>query len=260
MSVMREVKEIAEELLALTSFLTVIPTGVHRIDLASRGFYLVPLVGLVIALVLLAPLALEINVPVQTCIVVALSYLITGFHNMDGFANFVDAVYGGRSVEDRLRIMKDKHRGTVSVAAVSLLILVYAVSLLSVHDIHYLRSMVALSTISAFESMYVLACISREPPYDGLGRMFVRSSKSSVKTLANDLIYAAVLVALVVLLRINVMCVLAAVATMILCTLFTYYISDKLLGFASGDVLGFNCELSKTCVALTSAALFPLLA
>ncbi len=59
----------------------------------------------------------------QALLMLATLTILTRALHLDGFADFVDAFWGGRSEEDILRIMKDSHVGAFAVVGLILLIL-----------------------------------------------------------------------------------------------------------------------------------------
>lgn len=87
-----------------------------------------PLVGLAIGLLWygLYLLADRINLPLQlqTAILMLYPYLITGFIHLDGFMDTSDAILSRRSLEEKLRILKDPHTGAFAVISVAVLFIV----------------------------------------------------------------------------------------------------------------------------------------
>ncbi|MBI3324771.1 MAG: adenosylcobinamide-GDP ribazoletransferase [Candidatus Omnitrophica bacterium] len=114
--------------------LTILPFGPRgRVEDSELGRSLLwfPLVGLVIGAVLV-----DVNVLASrafpTCVVgacVLLAWIvITGALHLDGLGDVADGLSGGRTREERLRIMKDPHLGAMAVVAIAmLLILKYSV-------------------------------------------------------------------------------------------------------------------------------------
>ena len=104
-------------------FLTRIPMLV-RIDysqtLMNRSSVYFPLVGLLLGgLYALAYAILALFWPAVTCVllVLVLHLWLTGAFHEDGLADSLDALGGGYTVEDRLRIMKDSRIGTYGTVA-----------------------------------------------------------------------------------------------------------------------------------------------
>ncbi|MBI2495968.1 MAG: adenosylcobinamide-GDP ribazoletransferase [Candidatus Omnitrophica bacterium] len=110
-------------------FLTVLPAGPRGpIADADLGGSLVwfPLVGLVIGSILVGVRALTAPVlplpAVGACVVLAW-VLVTGALHLDGLGDVCDGLYGGRTPQERLHIMKDPHVGAMAVVAVTVLLI-----------------------------------------------------------------------------------------------------------------------------------------
>jgi adenosylcobinamide-GDP ribazoletransferase len=109
---------------ASVSFLTVIPVGrtlvLDGTDVA-RGAVLFPLTGAVlggVTGVIDWQLGLHVSALLSGSIVAALAVALTGALHIDGLADFADG-FGGRTVEDRLRIMRDSTIGTYGACALA---------------------------------------------------------------------------------------------------------------------------------------------
>lgn len=110
-------------------FLTIIPAGVRR-EIGARelgravGFF--PLVGLVLGGVLnLTAWGFALLFPphLTAVLVLALWVLLTGALHLDGFLDACDGLFGGRTPEARLRIMRDERVGAFALAGGVLLLL-----------------------------------------------------------------------------------------------------------------------------------------
>ena len=240
--------------MALLSFLTIIPTGVHDLESASSLFYLTPIIGLLEGSIAAAPILLNVPVYVKAALILVASYLITGFSHLDGFADFADALGSGRSGEDALKIMKESGRGAVATAATTLLIIV-AYSSLTVLVAEGWWHVIILSHVSASESMYLLAMASAPPSYRGLSRDFIIESKRGARVAINLLAVGAIFLAIAYIRRDAICHQLAMIASIIIAVIYTRVKSHRVLGFANGDVLGFCYELAKAAALISSAAL-----
>ena len=112
-------------LLVALSFLTLLPVGVTNptdTEISrSRGWY--PFVGLLYGLALMI-LALVLGSlpdaflwsPLTAALLVATLALLNRFLHLDGLMDFCDAMWGGRTVERRLEIMRDSRVGSFAVA------------------------------------------------------------------------------------------------------------------------------------------------
>ncbi len=243
-----------KRLKCLLSFLTIYPLKCGDIEEAARGFHLVPLAAIAEWLPQ-APLILMPDITprgVLAALVIALTHLITGFNHLDGFADFAEAILAGRNSESRLRIMKDKYKGTFAIGAVTIALLTCyaALNALPPHDI-LIASYVAILT--ANEAMYVLALTARKPPYKGLAWTFINAAQGMKRhVLTNSALYALTLIPLILLDRASL--IIASLASLSICVLTTRIMAHRLLGFVTGDVMGFCFEYTRitTCVLLSS--------
>ncbi len=105
-----------------------------------------PMVGLVIGFIWygLYLLTVRVNIPLQlqTAILMLYPYLITGFIHLDGFMDTSDAILSRRSLEEKLRILKDPHTGAFAVISVAILfILCYASASAALEHLHFKQSL-----------------------------------------------------------------------------------------------------------------------
>lgn len=109
--------------------LTIVPVGprgaIREADLGGSLPWF-PLVGLLIGAGLMGAQALLSRaVPplVVAACVLLLWVVVTGALHLDGLGDLSDGLSGGRTREDRLRIMKDPHVGAIAVVSIVLLLL-----------------------------------------------------------------------------------------------------------------------------------------
>jgi adenosylcobinamide-GDP ribazoletransferase len=94
----------------------------EQLDGATRYF---PLVGLGVGAIGAAVLWLAARwLPVSVAVMLSMlaTVLVTGAFHEDGLADSADGLFGGWSVEDRLRIMKDSRSGVFGVLALLLIL------------------------------------------------------------------------------------------------------------------------------------------
>ncbi len=160
--------------LALT-FLTIIPFPARRpataADLAAAMAWF-PTVGLVLGGILaLAAAALQIHLPpaAGAAVLVAMfSFLTRGLH-LDGLADTLDGLGGGRTREDALRIMKDHAVGAFGAVGLATILLLKYGLLVAVLDRRSLVLLLIFPVFSRF-AMVLLAYLSPYArPEGGLG-------------------------------------------------------------------------------------------
>lgn len=119
------IRAIYAPFLVALSFLTLLPVGVREPTDAeisrSRGWY--PFVGLLyglllaVALLLCYLLAPELALTsLPAALLVTVPALVNRFLHLDGLMDFCDAMWGGRTAERRLEIMRDSRVGSFAVA------------------------------------------------------------------------------------------------------------------------------------------------
>ncbi len=245
--------------LSLISFMTIIPTKVHDVELAARYFYLSPLVGLIRGLIVAFATVLTYvvtNDPFTTSIVVIVVHMIIqGFNHIDGFIDFSEAMLSGKRGYDALKVVKDTYRGSFAIASFSTFILVslalinYAVKYL--HNSLLLVVPIATSEISSSTTMFLLATMSRLPNYRGLGSLFISSSKG-LSNLIRFMVVVVISISPIVLYGyiinyftpIIYSVLVTLVISSIISSVVSKYLADKVIGFTQGDVLGFSNEVS----------------
>ncbi len=238
---------------ALISFLTRIPTGIFDLDLASKSFYMVPIIGAIEGAVVSA-VVIVLNAfldPVMVCVFYVIAHLVlTGGLHFDGFVDFTEALWSGRRGDEMLKIMKDPRKGVFGVVSAIVNLLISVVGTYVV--ISYYRSMslaivlfyLVLYILSA-ESMFILSYIGDPEPYDGLARkIVVMASKrvwrnfSLVIVLLIPLYYFSYLLDPLFMSK-----QLLIVVSMLLVILYTGHEAERRLGYINGDILGFTYEL-----------------
>ncbi|MFQ5586420.1 MAG: adenosylcobinamide-GDP ribazoletransferase [Thermodesulfobacteriota bacterium] len=231
-------------LLAAVRFLTIIPLfqsgeGVDGREIGQSTAYF-PVVGALQGGIvagsafLLSHLFSWEVVSVLSLIIVVLTN--GGFH-LDGFADTVDGLAGGRTPEERLTIMKDPRTGALGVVALVLILLLQFLLIKQLSpSIRY--GVLFLLPVVGRWSMVPMAfwgCYAREG--SGLGRVFTDHTGTLQFTVASVLTALAL----------GVLLGMAGIASLVLLTFITYLwvcFFRKRLGGVTGDVFGFQSELS----------------
>ena len=124
------IRTVFAPLLVALSFLTLLPVGLRSatdVEISrSRGWY--PVVGLLYGatLVGLATVCewLSITPPLTAALLVVALALVNRFLHLDGLMDVCDGVWGGRTVERRLEIMRDSNVGAFAVSGAGCVLLV----------------------------------------------------------------------------------------------------------------------------------------
>lgn len=175
-----ECNQMINNLLSAMSFLTIIP--VRKQELQPGTVFYFPLVGLFLGGISLLIFTVSLLVfPVNIAIFITLvCYIIIsgGFH-LDGFADTIDGISGGRGNKERiLNIMADSHIGSHGVVAlVCLLGLKYLLLLAISHNI-ILKTLILMPVIGRW-SMIIAMRYSMPAKEEGLGKVFIEYSKKN---------------------------------------------------------------------------------
>jgi len=147
--------------------LTILPFGprgdIQDTDLGGSWLWF-PLVGLLIGAGLVGVYVLTSLVfpPLVVAACVLLSWVvITGALHLDGLGDLVDGLYGGRTREERLRIMKDPHVGAMAVVSLVLLLLLKFALLSSIPSAAMNRTLL----ISPCLGRYAMVLLGSTLPY-----------------------------------------------------------------------------------------------
>jgi adenosylcobinamide-GDP ribazoletransferase len=236
------------------SFLTRLPVGEGVAcdpDRLARSLSLFPAVGLLLGLLLaLTDVALRavFPVPVVAGLLLLLLVAVTGGLHLDGLADTVDGLAGGRDREGALRIMKDSRVGALGAAALVLDLLLHWLCLWSLPAAVRAAGLVLMPAAGRWAQV-ALACTCRYArPGGGTGAAFVELAGRRELVLAS-LTLGAAAVALWGW-RGAALLPPLAVALLLLRRLFL-----RRLGGVTGDLLGAATEVGQIVVLMALLAL-----
>ncbi|AFZ70845.1 cobalamin-5-phosphate synthase [Caldisphaera lagunensis DSM 15908] len=232
--------------LSLLSFLTTIPTNQNNIKEASEYFYLSPLIGLIEGIIIgLIFFLLRFNFIINGSILLASHLLLTGGLNLDGFSDYSDVIGSRKIGEEAEKILKDPRKGSFAIIFTSLIIIIRFASFSNIKNIFS----IVLSYVTGIESGYLISYFSNAPKYQGLGSMFIESSKNKKKLLYNLIIYLIIIIILLFVSKTKYY--LISIFSLLLVPIIVFD-SNKRLGYANGDVIGFTIEIIETASLLIS--------
>jgi adenosylcobinamide-GDP ribazoletransferase len=163
-------------------FLTIIPLPGRREvspEEVGRSIVYFPLVGLIIGLILVGLswlLMLFLPPALGAVLLVAALAAINGAFHLDGFVDTCDGVAGGKTVEERWRVMKDSRAGSFGIIGVCLLLLVKYVSLINVPDSWLAETLVLMPVVSRWAMVYAVFAYPYAKP-SGLGKAFKQGAR-----------------------------------------------------------------------------------
>ncbi len=234
--------------LAALRFLTIIPLPGRREvspEEVGRSIVYFPLVGVIIGLILVGlSWLLMLFLPsalVNVLLVVAL-VAISGALHLDGFVDTCDGMVGGKTVEERWRVMQDSRAGSFGIVGVCLLLLVKYVSLNAVPDGWLMPTLVLMPVVSRWAMVYAVFAYPYAKP-SGLGKAFKQGARwwrfviATVITLVVAVVLAQ-LAGFIIMLAIWIIVVAMAA-----------YLKGK-LGGLTGDTYGAINEVAEVCLLI----------
>ncbi|PLX87205.1 MAG: adenosylcobinamide-GDP ribazoletransferase [Desulfuromonas sp.] len=231
-----------DDLCTAAAFLTILPVG-RNLEMSperlGRSMGLFPAVGLLIGLALVViNWLLDDLIPraVLDCLLVLIMIAVTGALHLDGVADLIDGLAGGKDREGALRIMKDSRVGAMGVVG---LVMVLLLKYLSLYHVPLELKNAALIFMPT-AGRWVQVCLACYCPYvrseGGTGGAFVDNVDQPEFLRASATLILAGLV--LFWLKGIFLIFLLGLATMVLIRYF-----EVRLGGVTGDVLGAVTEV-----------------
>jgi|SRR5579863_3293430 len=183
---------------------------------------------------------LWLPLPGRIVFLLALSAVVTGGLHLDGLADAVDGVFGGRTRERRLEIMRDSRIGTFGVLGLLFILSLQFTALLEMPQSSLTQALLFAPGWGR-AGIVLAASISRPARMDGLGANFVASVKPLHALVA---LFIAGGLSFVLSPFIAVWSAVASIATTFLLSL---YLRSR-LGGQTGDTLGATNQVVETAV------------
>lgn len=234
-------------------FLTIIPLSI-RIEVTAeslgKSMAVFPLVGLVLGL-LIAALDYGFSYifpPSVVSAVVLTSYIAIygGFH-LDGLADTVDGIAGGRDREHILKIMKDSSIGAIGVVVMILLLLTKYQTINALPGNVRLGSLILMPVTGRWIEVLMAYGSRYAREIDGLGRPFAEYTGK------RELLVASISAFIIAWLTLSWNGVVAIAVTALLGLMMKRFF-DKKTGGITGDILGAAGEVSELAMLLIMAA------
>jgi adenosylcobinamide-GDP ribazoletransferase len=173
---------------------------------------------------------------VSVLLVVALA-AISGALHLDGFIDTCDGMVGGKTVEERWRVMEDSRVGSFGIIGVCLLLLVKYVSLNAVPDRWLMPTLVLMPVVSRWAMVYAVFAYPYAKP-SGLGTVFKQGASWPRFTIATVITLAVA----IILARLNGFVIMVAIWVIVVAM--ATYLKGK-LGGLTGDTYGAINEVSE---------------
>lgn len=183
-----------KSLLAAIRFLTRIPVpagGLTEREIGrSAAFF--PVVGVLLGGFLLGLyrlFGLSFPVPFARILVLASLVAVSGAFHLDGLADAVDGLYGGRDRDDALRIMRDPHIGAMGAIVVVMVLLLKTAAAVSLSEEAFRGGLLVMPV--AGRGAMVAALLLPYARAEGLGRAFARHHSRADSIVATIMIFGA---------------------------------------------------------------------
>ncbi|MFH1823738.1 MAG: adenosylcobinamide-GDP ribazoletransferase [Candidatus Firestonebacteria bacterium] len=228
-------------------FLTRIPVKIQReikeSDLVNSVVFF-PLAGLILGLILVGTnfiLSLFLPSFASLLLTFAVYLLLTGCMHLDGFADTIDGLYGGKTKEEIFKIMDDSHLGAMG-AVWLFIILILKVFLLVNFNISNLNIAFILMPVLSRTGIILQMFFAPPAKNNGLGSIFCK------KVPFKQLIMAIGFSFLISLL-VGLNGIFAFLITTVISILIALYFVKK-IGGITGDIFGFTVEIIEICVLI----------
>lgn len=170
-----------KSLLIALGFLTILPSPIKMelkpIEL-GRSMACFPLAGTLIGGILVGiDVVFATMLPrsvVDFILIVALAIITGGLH-LDGLADTFDGLYGGRTREEALAIMKDSRVGAIGVVSLVFVIILKYITLLSIPAGLKHTALVVMPALSRWSMVLAASLSTYARPTGGTGRDFIES-------------------------------------------------------------------------------------
>ena len=198
-----------------------------------------PIVGLMIGglLLVVEQISSRIFPPTVVASFILLAWIIlTGALHLDGLGDFCDGLAGGRTSEERLRIMKDPHVGAMAVVAIGLVLLIKQGVLSSLSFQNLSQALLLTPCLGRFAIVAVGTTLPYARSAEGTAAPFVRHANRWA-------LGRAAAVTLVTCILLKGFTGLGLLGISLLAAWIIRGMAKKLLGGVTGDVLGATCEI-----------------
>ncbi|MBI5642788.1 MAG: adenosylcobinamide-GDP ribazoletransferase [Deltaproteobacteria bacterium] len=241
-------------------FLTVFPIkkdlGLTRSTLGASMTYF-PVVGALQGIVLvLVDMALGstglLPESVTSGILILVLALTNGGLHLDGFADTVDGLAGGKDPEGRLRIMRDSSVGAVGAVFLMLILLLKYLAIQELPPEIRRQALFLFPAIGRWAMVPMAALAPYARREGGVGEAFASNSKGV-------LIKSTVIIAVLLALNLGLLSLVLLIGLGAVIYGFTAFFKKR-LGGVTGDVFGFQSEAAEVIFLIMALALTNILA
>jgi adenosylcobinamide-GDP ribazoletransferase len=236
--------------LSTLSCLPFSPKKIGNLDLKrSPAFY--PLVGAILGIFFSLVSLLLMDLTLKALLILSLWIFLTLAFHLDGLADCLDGWFGGKTLQDRLRIMKSPSLGTYGITGIILVLL--SKYILLTHLLVQPQAwkwLIAVPTAARFAASISCKWGTSPRRAKGLGKSFIGIS--------NATFFISILLTLMVVIPILQWRVISLLGISLLSSFSLIALSKHKIGGLTGDGLGATIELSEVLGLWLCNILLPL--
>jgi len=235
-------------------FLTPIPLPwIKKVDDEALGKSMAwfPLVGIFIGLVLCAVyLTADLFVPrvVVSALLLGAMAIISGGLHLDGLADTIDGLNGGRGKASIIKIMHDERVGAMGVIGIVIALLVKFAALSSLSSWNIVGALITMSVLSRWAMVASCYKFSAAGSTSSLGRRFIENTGKK------EFIIATILMLAVLFIFSGLIGLACLIAVLLVIVTFNFYVVQR-IGGLTGDTLGALGEIVEIVTLLGILAL-----
>ena len=211
-----------------------------------------PVIGLVIGLILAGVRSLSILIlpsSLADVLVIVTLVVVAGALHLDGFADTVDGLAGGKDREKILAIMRDSRIGSFAVTGLALLLLLKVFALMGVPAEVKNRTLIIMPVLGRWSTVQLASFFNYARSGQGTAQTFIRYAGKG------EYLISTVVTALIVIALFRVQGVVIVLAAVLFTFLFGLYFRRR-IGGVTGDIMGASCELNEVLCLLLICGLF----
>jgi len=223
-----------------------------REDELARSMVFFPFIGFLIGIILVYSDRLLLRLfpdTIANIFILLISVVITRALHVDGLADSVDGIMGGRDPQSRLAIMRDSRIGTAGVLAILFVMLIRYVCLNNLFEDYKAAALLTAPAFSRWSQMLMMFKANYGRP-SGMGKAFVGHVRSSGIVAASII---TVGLSGFVIYQYDVRTAILAVALPLvvgLCTVLWRWFVVRKTGGVTGDSVGAASELNEALTLL----------
>lgn len=234
-----------------------VPTIKWKNEYLKYVFYFFPLIGIIIGLAHagLFILAKEINISsnLYAGLAISIAVILTGGIHFDGFMDLSDGIGSHRSLEERIKILKDPHVGSFAVIySIIYFIIMYSV-FIEIYSNYKINIFLLFISIFFIPRVIGMILVSIMKPMKKEGFLYsIQNNTNKNALLIISILYMIInLIIVSVIININILIVLIFVIIISIILLYVYF--NKVFLGISGDMAGFTISIMEIVLLLVFA-------